>query len=218
MFWEGVKVFHSLSNHFVDSGLYVYFELGDGFLRGKPFVAVNQTVGELEEVLKPLVEGLEGAGVPFELSLGGYESFYDLYIDLFEDEVAGAHALTGGWLFTHRDVEENNDGIIEAFKTVVSPTDELKGQGFMVGHMWDAGYGRPESNSATHPLFRKASDFVISTMSVPVGASVEEKEYMQGVLTNVIDEALREAGQHGCTYVNEVSSRGDTGWGLRGMC
>lgn len=207
MFWEGVRVFHSLSNHFVDNGLYVYFEIGEGLFRVKPFVAVNQTVGELEKVLGPLVEGLEASAVPFELTFSEHESFYDLYIDLFEDEAAGAHALTGGWLFTHRDVEENNDGIIDAFKTVVSPTPELEGQGFMVGHMWDAGFGRPESNSATHPLFREASDFIISTINVPVGASVEEKEQMQDVLTNVMDEALREAGKHGCSYVNEVSLR-----------
>lgn len=170
-------------------------------------MAVNQTAAELEEILAPLVAGLEDAGVPHELTYTEYATFYELYIDLFDDEAAGAFALTGGWLFTHQDVEENNDGIIEAFKTVVSPREDLANQGFMVGHMFDAGFGRPEPNSATHPLFRKASDFIITTITVPVDASIEEKADYQDVLTNTMDEALRQAGKHGCSYVNEVSFR-----------
>ena len=215
LFWEGVRLFHSQSNHFVDNGLYVYFELGALFFSVKPFVAVNQTAEELETILAPLVEGLEEAGVPHELEYSEYDSFYELYIDLFDDEAAGGSLLTGGWLFTHQDVEENNDGIVEAFQTVVSPREDLANQGFMVGHMWDAGFGRPESNSATHPLFRKASDFIITTLNVPVGASIEEKADYQDVLTNTMDEALREAGKHGCSYVNEVSLERSSR--LRGM-
>lgn len=208
LFWEGVRIFHSQSNHFVDNGLYVYFELGALLLRVQPFLAVNQTADELEAVLAPMVEELDAAGVPYDLEYSEYDSFYELYIDLFEDEAAGAFALTGGWLFTHQDVEENNDGIVEAFKTVISPREDLADQGFMIGHMWNAGFGRPEPNSATNPLFRKASDFIITTLNVPVGASIEEKADYQHVLTNTMDEALRQAGKHGCSYVNEVSLSG----------
>lgn len=175
------------------------------FFNVKPFVAVNKTQDELTTILAPLVEGFEAAGVEHELVYTEYASYHELYTDLFDDEAAGAFALTGGWLFTHQDVEENNDGIVEALRTAVSPREDLAGQGFLVGHMWDAGHGRPESNSATHPAYRQASDVLITTITVPAGASLEVKADYQDVLTNIMDEALRQAGPNGASYVNEVS-------------
>lgn len=205
VFWEGVRIFHSHANDFVDSGLYVYFEVGALIFSVKPFLAVNQTAEELEALLTPMAEELDAAGVTHTLEYSSYDTFYELYVDLFDDEVAGGFSLTGGWLFTHRDVEENNDGIVEALQTAVSPREDLKDQGFLVGHLWNAGYGRPEANSATNALFREATDYIISTLDVPVGSSEEVKADYQDVLTNVVDEALRTAGKHGCAYVNEVS-------------
>ncbi|SPO06099.1 related to isoamyl alcohol oxidase [Cephalotrichum gorgonifer] len=204
VYWNGIRLFHKHSNHFVDNGLYVYFELGLLLFRVKPFVAINQTVEALRSILAPMEADLDAAGVPYGLSYKEHASFHDLYVDHFEPEPAGGYSLTGGWLFTRTDVEENNDGIIEAFKTVVSPREDLAGQGFMIGHLWNAGYGRPESNSATNPKFREASDFIISTLPVPLGASIAEKADLQNILTNVQDEALRQAGPNGCAYVNEA--------------
>jgi len=204
VFWEGVRIFHKHSNHFVDSGLYVYFEIGPMLFRAKPFVAVNQTAAQLEAILAPMVADFEASGVPHELSVFEYQSLHDLYLDRFEDEGAGAFALTGGWLFTHRDVEENNDEIIEAFKTVLSPREDLVNQGFMVGHLFNAGHNLPVARSATHPLWRKGTDFIISILPVPQNASVAEKADLQDVLTNVQDAALRAAGPYGASYVNEA--------------
>ncbi|GJC81678.1 FAD-linked oxidoreductase ZEB1 [Colletotrichum liriopes] len=203
-FWEGVRVFHKWSNHFVDNGLYVYFELGPMMLTVQPFVAVGQTQAELDQIIKPMIDELKANGIPFESSTKGFGTFYELYTDLFHDEQAGAHSLTGGWMFSHADVEKRNDQIIDAFKTVVSPREDLQNSGFMVGHLWNAGYGWPEANSATHPAFRNATDFIITILPVPVGASLEKKADLQNVLTNIQDEAMRQAGPEGCTYVNEA--------------
>ena len=205
VFWEGVRIFHAQSNHFVDSGLYVYFELVSMFLSVKPFLAVNQTVDELRAILAPMEEQLTAAGIGYDLAYSEHETAFDAYLELFDDEPAGAFSLTGGWLFSHKDVEKNNDAIIEAFKTVASPREDLADQGVMIGHLWNAGYGRPESNSATHPVFREATDFIITVLNLPVGSSIEKKADLQNVLTNTMDEALRKAGKHGCSYVNEVS-------------
>lgn len=71
---------------------------------------------------------------------------------------------------------------------------------------WNAGHAWPVANSATHPAFRNATNFIISVIPVPIGASLEQKADLQNVLTNIQDEALRQAGPDGCTYVNEVSS------------
>jgi hypothetical protein len=202
VWWNGTATFHKWSNHFVDNGLYVYFELSPLSFRARPFVGIGKTAAELQRVLQPFLDELSARDIPFEFATKEFPTFYDLYTDLFEAEAAGGSALTGGWMFNHHDVATNNDGIVAAFKTVMSPRPDLLG--FMVGHLFNPGYGAPRSNSATHPAWRNATDFVIVVLPVPVGASLAQKADLQHVLTNTMDEALRKASSSGCTYVNEV--------------
>ncbi|GAB1312586.1 hypothetical protein MFIFM68171_02796 [Madurella fahalii] len=202
LWWNGIIAFHKWSNHFVDNGLYVYFEMFPFTFRARPFVAIGKTADELTAIMQPFLNELATLGVPYDLNTKEFPTFYDLYVDLFENEAAGSSALTGGWMFNHEDVANNNDGIIEAFKRVLSPRPDLFG--FMIGHLFNPGYGAPQSNSATHPSWRNATNFIIAALPVPVGASLAEKAGLQNVLTNTIDEALRQASTSGCTYVNEA--------------
>lgn len=203
LWWNGTSIFHKWSNHFVDNGLYVYFEIFPFTFRVRPFVGIGKTKAQLQNIVQPFLDELTSRGVPFDFSIKDFPTFYDLYVDLFEPEASGSSALTGGWMFNHEDVATNNDGIIEAFKTVLSPRPDLFG--FVIGHLFNPGYGAPKSNSATHPSWRNATDFVITVLPVPAGASLAQKVDLQNVLTNTIDDALRQASTSGCTYVNEVS-------------
>lgn len=204
VFWEGVRSFHKYSNEIVVAGLYAYFELMPLRLHVQPIVGVGKTSAEVEAILQPVFDEFKAKGIPYDTGSKDFDTLFDLYSDLFEDETAGTAALTGGWMFTHQDVEENNDEIIEAFKTVTSPRDDLKDQGFIIGHLWDAGLNTPVSNSATNPRFRKSTDFTIVGLTVPDGATWAQKEDLQNVLTNIQDAAMRKAGPNGCAYVNEV--------------
>ncbi|KAI1391724.1 FAD-binding domain-containing protein [Hypoxylon trugodes] len=203
LFWDGVKSFHKYSNDFVDAGLYGYFELMPQRLHIKPFVGIGKTAKETNAILQTMFDEFKAKGIPYDAESKEYDTWFDLYVDLFDDETAGTSALTGGWMFTHQDVEENNDGIIEAFKTVLSPRGDLKDQGVIIGHLWNAGLGTPVSNSATNPKLRKSTDFIIVILPIPDGATWAQKEDFQYVLTNIQDAALREAGPNGCSYVSE---------------
>ncbi|KAI0883043.1 FAD-binding domain-containing protein [Annulohypoxylon maeteangense] len=203
VFWDGVKSFHKYSNEFVAAGIYAYFELMALRLHIQPFVGVGKTSAEMEAILKPMFDEFKAKNIPYDTTSKEFDSLFELYIDMFEDETAGTSALTGGWLFTHDDVEENNDGIIDAFKTVVSPREDLKNQGFIIGHLWDAGLNMPIPNSATNPKMRRSTDFAIVALPVPVGASWAQKEDLQDVLTNIQDGAMKKAGPNGCAYVSE---------------
>lgn len=204
VYWEGMTLFHKHSNHFVDNGLCVYFELVSGLFRVKPFVAINQTSEALSSILAPLVADLDGAGVPYDLYYHDYPTFGPLLRplrgrgagDIFPDGRVVLHARR-----RVREQRRDNRGVQDGHES----RGDLAGQGVMIGHLWNAGFGRPESNSATNPLFREASDFIITSIHVPVGASIREKEDLQGVLGDVMDEALRGVGKYGCAYVNEVS-------------
>lgn len=203
VWWNGVSIFHKWSNHFVDNGLYVYFEIfAPGLFRARPFVAIGKTAGELKSITKPFLDELNAKGIPYDFTPKEFPTFFDLYVDLFEGEASGSSALTGGWMLTHKDVATNNDGIIDAFKKVITPRSDLGGA--IVGHLFNPGYGAPKSNSATHPSWRNATDFLITILPVPDGASLAKKAELQNVLTNTMDEALRQASTSGCTYVNEV--------------
>jgi hypothetical protein len=205
LFWEGVRIFHKYSNSFVDAGLYVYFEVGPLILHVRPWVAIGKTAAQLNALLAPMKAEMTANGVPFDSFTKDYPTFFQLYIDLFEDEAAGAFSLTGGWAFTQRDVAENNDGIVKAFQTVISPRADLQNQGYIVAHLWNPGYAMPVPNSATNPIFRNTSDFAIFILPVPINATLAQKADLQNVLTNVQGKAMMDAGKYGCTYVNEVS-------------
>jgi hypothetical protein len=208
VWWNGTSTFHKWSNHFVDNGLYVYFEIFPFTFRVRPFVGIGKTKAQLQTIVQPFLNELTAKGVPFDFTPKEFPTFYDLYVDLFEVENSGSSALTGGWMFNHHDVATNNDGIIEAFKTVITPKPDRPDMfGFMIGHLFNPGYGLPVSNSATHPSWRNATDFIITVLPMPDGASLATKAELQEILTNTMDEGLRQASTSGCTYVNEVSPR-----------
>jgi hypothetical protein len=206
VFWNGVRTFHNYSNHFVDNGLYGYFELMALRLHVRPLVGIGKTAADMDAIVKPLLDELDSKSVPYTTETAEYNTFYELYIGMFEDETAGNSALTGGWMFAHEDVATNNDAIVDAFEVVLSPREDLADQGYIIGHIWDAGHGTPIPNSATNPKFRNASSFCITALPVPIGATWAQKEDLQNVLTNIQDEAMRQAGPNGCAYVNEVST------------
>ncbi|KAI1103469.1 FAD-binding domain-containing protein [Jackrogersella minutella] len=203
VFWDGVKSFHRYTNRFVEAGLYAYFEVRPQNLHIQPFVGVGKTCAEVEAILQPMFDEFKAKAIPYDTTSKDFDSLYDLYIDLFEDEVSGNPDLLGGWLFTHQDVAENSDGIVEAFKTVLSPRDDLKDQGFVIGHLWDAGLNMPVPNSATNPKLREATDFAIFSLTVPDGVTWAQREDLQDVVTYIQEGALQDAGPNGCAYVSE---------------
>ena len=205
LFWNGVRAFHKYSNHFVDNGLYVYYVIGmfGMHLNVQPFVAFGKNSAELTAVVQPLYDNLQAIGLKYDAVTKEYPTFFDLYIDMFDDEQAGGSSLAGGWMFPHQDVTANNDGIVAGLRNV------FESGGIIIGHMWDAGHGIPVeewNDTSTHPRFRNASDFVITSLSIAGNASATERLVAQRKLTYGFDEPLRRAAPNGVAYVNEVSA------------
>ncbi|KAM5345987.1 hypothetical protein ACJ41O_011848 [Fusarium nematophilum] len=201
--WKGISTLHKYTNHFVDNGLYAYVEVLAGHsLRARPFIAIRKSPAELQAILDPFLSELKAANVPFDFTIKEFSTFFDLYLDMFEDEQAGASSLAGGWLFTHEDISQRNDQIIDAMKTVISPTPGISG--YIVSHIFDPGYGMPVSNSATHPSWRKASNFILINLPVPVGSTPAEKAELQNLLTNTMGKAFQSVSTSGATYIHEA--------------
>ena len=196
-FWTSVKTFHKYSNHFVESGLYAYFQIAPMRLHSQPILGINKTAAQLNATVKPLFDELDSLGLKYSTEVKEYKTFFDLYIDMFEDEGAGVTALTGGWAFAKDDVAKNNPAIVDAYKTTVD------NGGIVVGHIWTQGKGA--TDSAVNPRFKNASSKVIAALLVAANATLAEKAKAQDTLANVIDASLRKAGPNGCAYINEVS-------------
>lgn len=203
LFWQAVQKFHSYSTRFVDNNIYVYYELGPVpmTLHVQPIVGVNMTLSQLKAIVQPLFNDLNAIGIRYASTERTFTTFYDLYNAMFEIEMSGNSALTGGWSIARTDVQNNHPAIINAFKTI------LNAGGFFVGHMWSAGQSLPQSEwskSAMNPRFRSVVDKLITIVPVSGNAPLSEKAEAQNRLTNVVDASLRAASPNGASYINEV--------------
>jgi len=199
LFYKGVAALHDLSNHWVDHGMFVFYELWTGRFHVQPILGPNMTAAQITEVAKPMFDRLDADGVPYSTSTKEFPTFFDLYIDIFEDETAGSSGLIGGRLFTKRDIAEHAADIIEAHRTTVESGTSI------YGHIVGPGYGAPRVDNAIHPKWREASSFPLTFYSIAGNAPLEEKAQAQNLVTNIVGDALRRAGPYGAAYVNEVS-------------
>ncbi len=199
LFYKGVAAFHDLSNYWVDHGMFVYYELSGNRFHAQPILGPNMTAEQIQEIAKPLFDQLDAEGVPYSTSTKEFATFFDLYIDIFEDEVAGVSLLIGGRLFTKRDITEHATDINAAYRTT------LDSGTLIYGHIVGPGYGAPKVDNAIHPKWREASSFSLTAYPVAGNAPLQEKAHAQNVVTNVVGDALRRAGPYGAAYVNEVS-------------
>lgn len=204
LFAKAVKIFHNLSNHYADNGMFVYFEIGPGpqRLHIAPFVGPNMDEKKLNEVLAPLFEQLDAAKVPYDRYTRSFPTFFEFYIDMFEDEPPNQQSIVGGRLFTHSDIEANGDAIADALIMAAMP--EPTQLGFNVGHIVNPGHGVPTADNAIHPAWRNASSFVITNVLMTGTESWAVKKEREAFNTNVVGKALRDVSPGGASYVNEV--------------
>lgn len=198
LFNQGFEIFHGQANHLSNLGIFVYYEHGPGpRLHVAPVVGPNMNLTQLQAAVAPLFSALDAAKVPYGTQFRAFPTFFELYMDMFEDEGSSANAIVGGRLFTQRDVAENNGKIAFAL------TEASLG-GINIGHIVNPGRGQPVVDNAIHPKWRNASDFVITNVFMSGTEPWSVKKERERYNTEVVGKALREAGPYGASYVNEV--------------
>ncbi|KAG2021398.1 FAD binding domain-containing protein [Coprinopsis cinerea AmutBmut pab1-1] len=194
-FWRGFAAFHNLANHFVDNGMFVYYELFGASLNIRPFVGPNMNAARINQVLQPFYDQLRTLGIQYSTTVREYRTFYDLYIDMFQDETAGANSLVGGRLFTKQDISQHGNQIVDAIR---------RAGGGIIGHIVGPGFGMPWVDNAVHPAWRNGSSFSITNVMLPnTAGSLSQIPAAQQRLTNEIDGPIRAASPYGAAYVNE---------------
>jgi hypothetical protein len=198
LFWKAVTEFHRLANHYVDNGMFVYYELLPGSLHIQPLLGPNMNSAQLLRVLKPLFDGLNAIGVPYSTSTKQFPTFYELYIDLFEPEFnAGTNQLTGGRFLNREDITNNHPAIIDAYELATAPP--ILGFGIVVGHIVGPGFGAPSVDDAVNPKWRQSSSFSITALAPDANTWATALKVQVNITA-----ALDAASPRGGAYVNEV--------------
>jgi hypothetical protein len=183
--------------------MFVYFEQGPGLgrLHVQPFVGPNMDETKIKAVLKPLFEQLDAAKVPYDTVTKAFPTFFELYIDMFEDEEPDKNSIVGGRLFTQSDIAAHGDDIADALLLASMPAPTQFG--FNVGHIVNPGHGVPTVDNPTHPAWRNASSFVITNVLMTGTEAWAVKKERENFNTNVVGQKLRDVSPNGASYVNE---------------
>jgi hypothetical protein len=204
LFAKAVHIFHNLANHYTDNGMFVYFELGPiQRLHIAPFVGPNMDEAKLNTALKPLFDQLDAANVPYDKHTKAFPTFFEFYIDMFEDETPNQQSIVGGRLFTQSDIASHGDDIADALIYAAMP--EPTQFGVNIGHIVNPGHGVPVADNAINPVWRNASSFVITNVIMTGTESWAVKKERENFNTNVLGKRLRDVSPNGASYVNEVS-------------
>ncbi|KAF2639858.1 FAD/FMN-containing isoamyl alcohol oxidase-like protein MreA [Massarina eburnea CBS 473.64] len=203
VFAEGFRIFHNLSNHYTANGMFVYFELSVGTLHVAPFVGPRMDEAKLNEVLKPLFDQLDAAKIPYSRHTKAFPTFFELYLDLFEDETFAVQSssVVGGRIFTQTDIAERGDKVAEALLFANAPTESTFG--LSVGHIVNPGLGVPVADNAINVKWRNSSSFTLTNIVMSGQETWAQKQEIERINTDVLGKALREAGPDGAAYVNE---------------
>lgn len=203
LFAKAVRIFHNLANHYSDNGMFVYFEMGPGpqRLHIAPFVGPNMDEVKLNQVLKPFFDQLNEYKIPYDTHTKAFPTFFELYIDMFEDEPPNGQSIVGGRLFTQQDITEHGNEIADAliYAAMPDPTQ----LGINVGHIVNPGRAVPKADNAINSAWRNASSFVITNIFMTGTESWAVKKERENYNTQVVGKRLRDVSPNGASYVNE---------------
>ncbi|EFQ25924.1 FAD binding domain-containing protein [Colletotrichum graminicola M1.001] len=216
---KAVNKLHEIGNQLVDNGLYGIYELYPpalgGALHVQPIMGMGKTAGELTAVIQPLLSYLDAESIPYDFGAREYPDYYTLYNDVFEPEAAGQNGLTGGWVFTHEDMANNQSAIAEAIQLALAPAQNQSG--IIVSHFFDPGTKTMEAHSAMHPRWRGATMRTMAILPQPLDATWDVKMALNDLMVDTITEKFKKAGPNGLAYVNEnyafMKNWQDSFWG-----
>ncbi|KAK1962093.1 FAD binding domain-containing protein [Colletotrichum sublineola] len=216
---KAVNKLHEIGNQMVDNGLYGIYELYPpalgGALHVQPIMGMGMTARELTAVVQPLLSYLDAEKIPYDFGIKEYPNYYTLYHDIFEPEAAAQNGLTGGWVFTHEDMTNNQPAITEAIQLALAPAPNQPG--IIISHFFDPGNKAKEAESATHPRWRGATMRTMVILPQPLDATWATKVALNDLMVNTIIEKFKQAGPNGLAYVNEnyafMNNWQDAFWG-----
>lgn len=199
IFWEGVDAFHSLTPHYVESGIYGYYEITSSSFLVKPLLAPGKTAAELRVILAPLFTKLNSIGVPYTSSITEYPTFLAGYKALFDGEPAGTSIYTSSRIILKKNLVANPTGVTQAFRVVAEGGLEI------IGHIVAPGqFGGVLAETSVNPIWKDALLLPLYNF-VWNGTETEDQKWaVIRKMQNVYDQALKDVSPGSGTYINEV--------------
>ena len=208
-FWEGVRIWYTAASSYTEKGMYVWYVLSEGSLNAQPFVAPNMTAAQFKAVVNPMLDRLRAANVSFTTSpVREFTKFGDLYNEMWEftHHGSGSGVFWGGRMVSQRDVNENGDAVVQAYRDM---SNRYPGQVAFGGHLVNPGYRIKDplgKLSAVHPVWRETADIEVFLFFPPPCMSKEQRTEAQRKVTQDLQPILDSATPHSAVYSNEVRS------------
>ncbi|KAJ5735098.1 FAD linked oxidase N-terminal [Penicillium malachiteum] len=158
-FYKGVEIFHTHLTTLVDSGaMSIWYYTNTSFMIA-PITAPNIPVAKLVQMLNPFMESLEELGIQYTMTANQYDTYYSQFKDM-QGTIEVGTAQYGGWLVPRSVVEDNNKGLVEAYRWITEHGGTFIGVGLNVSKQVSG-----DVYNAVLPAWREA--LIDTTLTTP---------------------------------------------------
>jgi hypothetical protein len=204
-FWAGFRAYLNYFPANAAAGTYSYFFIlpsGDDFtFLMQPFFAPNMSKAETEQLLRPWMTDLSNLGIEINPEYTEYSTFSDAWNASFPLEaIMKTHVASGSRLWP-RSSWDNETLLNTTYDAIKSSADAgLVTIAFNMAPTWANG---DKQDTAVNPAWRETLCHMISSVSWPMYASVEEQMAIRHNFTNVHMQRWRDISPGAGSYLSE---------------
>ncbi|KAJ5794907.1 hypothetical protein N7457_001506, partial [Penicillium paradoxum] len=132
-FYDTIETFHATLPSIVDAGAMSVWYFTNAFFSIAPITGPNIPIADLVDLVKPFTDALDNAGINYTMVANQYDSYLSEFHDM-QGEIQVGTAQYGGWLVPRSVVEENNKGLINAYREITEAGGTFIGVGLNVSH------------------------------------------------------------------------------------
>lgn len=199
-FYQAVSIFHTTLPGLVDAGaMSIWFYTNTSFAIS-PLTGPNIPVAKLISLLSPFTNGLKKLGIKYTMESGQYDSYLAEF--KAEQRVIGVgEAQYGGWLIPRSVVENNNQGLTQAYREITEDGGTFIGVGLNVSREVSG-----DVYNAVLPAWREA--LIDTTLTTPwKWDAPQEMLALQKKMTDVYLPKLEALAPNSGAYMNEGDFR-----------
>ncbi|KAG0155937.1 hypothetical protein PDIDSM_3110 [Penicillium digitatum] len=132
-FYSTVETFHAVLPAIVDAGAMSVWYFTNTSFSISPITGPNIPVAELVTLLKPFTDSLDKLSINYTTVAKQYESYYSQFQDM-QGVIEVGTAQYGGWLVPRSVVQNNNHGLLTAYREITEAGGTFIGVGLNVSH------------------------------------------------------------------------------------
>ncbi|KAL4898678.1 hypothetical protein BDV59DRAFT_167331 [Aspergillus ambiguus] len=130
-FYKAVALYHSTLPTIVDAGAMSVWYFTNTSFSISPLTGPNIPVSKLKELVKPFTDGLTKLGIKYIMYAEQFSSYLSEFSSM-QSEIEVGIAQYGGWLVPRSVVQDNNEALTEAYRSITEDGATFIGVGLNV--------------------------------------------------------------------------------------